>query len=110
MNNTVQEFPGCVFNEKMDSILIMGVSLGLIYLFFTMIPAELSPLEDRSGLRIFATAPEGASFDYMDHFMDKLIQTLKDSIPERDAIISVTSPGFGASSSVNSGFRFCHSY
>jgi multidrug efflux pump len=84
----------------------MGVSLGLIYLLFTLIPAELAPLEDRSGLRLFATAPEGASFEYMDNFMDQLVKTLKDSIPERDAIISVTSPGFGASSSVNSGFAF----
>ena len=93
-------------SRRWTAFLIMGASLGLIYLFFRLIPAELAPLEDRSGLRLFATAPEGASFEYMDHFMDKLIQTLKDSIPEKDAIISVTSPGFGASSSVNSGFAF----
>lgn len=93
-------------SKRWTAFLIMGVSLGLIYLFFTLIPAELAPLEDRSGLRLFATAPEGASFEYMDNFMDKLVQTLKDSIPEREAIISVTSPGFGASSSVNSGFAF----
>ena len=93
-------------SKRWTAFLIMGVSLGLIYLFFTLIPAELAPLEDRSGIRLFATAPEGASFEYMDNFMDKLIQTLKDDIPEREAIISVTSPGFGASSSVNSGFAF----
>jgi len=93
-------------SKRWTAFLIMGVSLGLIYLFFTLIPAELAPLEDRSGLRLFATAPEGASFEYMDNFMDKLVQTLKDSIPEREAVISVTSPGFGASSSVNSGFAF----
>ncbi len=106
LNNTYRNSLESFLSKRWLAFLIMGVSLGLIYLFFTMIPSELSPLEDRSGLRIFATAPEGASFDYMDHFMDKLIQTLKDSIPERDAIISVTSPGFGASSSVNSGFAF----
>ncbi len=93
-------------SKRWTAFLIMGVSLGLIYLFFKLIPAELAPLEDRSGLRLFATAPEGASFEYMDDFMDKLVQTLKDSIPEREAIISVTSPGFSASSSVNSGFAF----
>jgi multidrug efflux pump len=92
--------------KRWTAFLIMGLSLGLTYLFFTVIPSELAPLEDRSGLRLFATAPEGASFDYMDRFMDKLIQTLKDDIPERDAIISVTAPGFGAAGSVNSGFAF----
>ncbi len=106
MNNMYRNSLDAFLTKRWTAFLIMGVSLGLIYLFFTMIPAELAPLEDRSGLRLFATAPEGSSFDYMDHFMDKLVQTLKDSIPERDAIISVTSPGFGASSSVNSGFAF----
>ncbi len=62
-------------------------------------------MEDRSRLSLAATAPEGASFDYMSTFMDNLIQVLDDSLgSEKDAIISVTSPGFGASSSVNSGF------
>ncbi len=106
MNSTYRNSLDAFLSKRWTAFLIMGVSLGLIYLFFTLIPAELAPLEDRSGLRLFATAPEGSSFDYMDHFMDKLVETLKDSIPERDAIISVTSPGFGASSSVNSGFAF----
>ena len=106
MNKTYRNSLDAFLTKRWTAFLIMGVALGMIYLFFRLIPAELAPLEDRSGLRLFATAPEGASFEYMDNFMDKLIQTLKDSIPERKAIISVTSPGFGASGSVNSGFAF----
>ncbi len=106
MNRTYRNSLDAFLTKRWTAFLIMGVALGMIYLFFRLIPAELAPLEDRSGLRLFATAPEGASFEYMDNFMDKLIQTLKDSIPERKAIISVTSPGFGASGSVNSGFAF----
>lgn len=106
MNNTYRNSLDAFLSKRWTAFLIMGAALGLIYVFFRFIPAELSPLEDRSGLRLFATAPEGASFEYMDNFMDKLVQTLKDSIPETKAIISVTSPGFGASSSVNSGFAF----
>ncbi|MCA2005198.1 MAG: efflux RND transporter permease subunit, partial [Ignavibacterium sp.] len=83
---------------------IMIISFILIYVFYNNISSELAPLEDRSSLRLIATAPEGASFEYMDRFMDMLVQTLKDTVPENEAIISVTSPGFGASSSVNSGF------
>lgn len=106
MNAVYRNSLDSFLSKRWTAFLIMGVSLGLIYLFFTLIPAELAPLEDRSGLRLFATAPEGASFEYMDNFMDQLVQTLKDSIPERDGIISVTSPGFGAAGSVNSGFAF----
>jgi multidrug efflux pump len=55
---------------------------------------------------MFAAAPEGASFEYMDRYMDQLVGMVQDSVPETAAVISVTSPGFGASSSVNSGFAF----
>ena len=36
--------------------------------------------------------------------MDERLKLLSEKVPEREGIISVTSPGFGASSSVNSGF------
>ena len=106
LNKTYRNSLDAFLSKRWTAFLIMAASLGLIYLFFTAIPSELAPLEDRSGIRLYVTGPEGTSFEYMDRFMDKLIQTLKDDIPERDAIISVTSPGFGASSSVNSGFAF----
>jgi multidrug efflux pump len=82
---------------------IMGVSAFLIYFLGSIIPSELAPLEDRSSLRLIATAPEGTSFDFMDRFMDNLVELVGDSVPESRAIISLTAPGFG-SGSVNSGF------
>ena len=44
----------------------------------------------------------------MDEFVDRLIGTVNEVVPKEDqtAIISVTSPGFGASTSVNSAFAF----
>lgn len=106
LNTTYRNSLDAFLAKRWTALLVMGLSLGLIYLFFTAIPSELAPLEDRSGLRLIATAPEGASFEYMDHFIDNLVQTMKDSIPERDAIISVTSPGGGSSGSTNSGFAY----
>ena len=82
----------------------IGVTVLLIWILFDNIPSELAPLEDRSRMNVNAIAPEGATFEYMDHYMDQLIQVMRDSIPEAAGIFSVTSPGFGASSSVNSGF------
>jgi multidrug efflux pump len=74
-----------------------------IGLYFTL-PAELAPLEDRSRMRVIATAPEGATFEYMDDYVTEVVDFVMAEVPEADAVISVTSPGFGASSSVNSGF------
>jgi multidrug efflux pump len=73
-------------------------------LFLNVLPRELAPLEDRSEFRISARGPEGATFAYMDRFMDRIGQLIADEVPEADKIVTITSPGFGAASSVNSGF------
>lgn len=88
------------------AVVIIGAAGLMIYGFMNFLPREIAPLEDRSRVRMFAQAPEGASYEYMDNYMDRLVQTVQDSIPEAQSVISVTSPGFGASSSVNSGFAF----
>ncbi len=82
----------------------MLVAGGVIYYLGTRLPSELAPMEDRSRLRGFATAPEGATFEYMDAYMMQLVDLVQRKAKDEIAgIVSVTSPGFGASSSVNSG-------
>ena len=91
---------------RWSALLILGGAVGLIALFYVNIPKELAPLEDRGRLRLFATAPEGASFEYMDAYVDRMIETVEENVPEKEAMVTVTSPGFGASTSVNSAFGF----
>lgn len=81
---------------------IMAVSLAIIFGLGALIPSELAPLEDRSRFTINATAPEGTSYEAMYDYIGRLIE-LVDTLPERQAIISVTSPGFGTAGA-NSGF------
>ncbi|MEY4986617.1 MAG: hypothetical protein RL567_396 [Bacteroidota bacterium] len=85
---------------------IMISLVGVIYGLFKTgaIPSELAPLEDRGQLRISATAPEGATFDYMLNFTDEFTKFIMKDIPaeERSAIYTITSPGFGNAGS-NSG-------
>jgi multidrug efflux pump len=83
-------------------IALMGFG---IYSFFQIIPTELSPIEDRGEMRVNLTGPEGATFGYMDKVLDEMTQDFMEQIPEdeRAGIITVTSPGFGTSST-NSGF------
>jgi hydrophobe/amphiphile efflux-1 (HAE1) family protein len=84
--------------------LIILVSFVLIFLIGKSIPSELSPLEDRSLLRVSVTAPEGASFDYTDKYIDRFIQFVEDSIHEKKVALSVVAPGFTGSGAVNTGF------
>lgn len=86
------------------AFVIMGGAAVLIVLFWNLLPSELAPMEDRSRVRMFATGPEGATFEFMDFYVDRVIDDVKQEIPESEAMISVTSPGFGAASSVNSAF------
>ena len=83
---------------------VVLVCLGLVALFLKVLPRELAPIEDRSSISLNARGPEGATFAYMDHFMDRLNALIAEEVPETDNMITVTAPGFGAASSVNSGF------
>jgi multidrug efflux pump len=78
----------------------------LVWLIGSELPSELAPLEDRAELFLPVTGPEGATFEYMERFMNDLTTATQQAVAshERTAIISVTSPGFSASGSVNSGF------
>lgn len=98
--NTLESF----LNHRWMAFIVIICSLIAMYYFGKSIPSELAPLEDRSGMRVVSSAPEGTTFEAMSVYMDKLVVNILDSLPERDAVISITSPGFGAASSVNSGF------
>jgi len=93
-------------NVRWLAFVIMIGAGAMIYLLGRQLPSELAPLEDRASLRGFATAPEGSTFEYMDEYMDEVIELVLEEVPEREGLTSVTSPGFGASTSVNSGFFF----
>lgn len=83
---------------------IVAMGFG-IYLLFNNLQTELVPTEDRGELRINMSGPEGATFNYMDRIIDKLVGEMMTDLPttERTGIISVTSPGFGTANT-NSGF------
>jgi len=91
------------FKVRWIAILIMLLSSWSIYEFGKGLPSELAPMEDKGRLSVNATAPEGTSFDFMNNFLTKLISDVE-AIPEKDAILSVTAPGFGSSQASNTGF------
>ncbi len=89
------------------AIAILIGAVGLIYLFMGLLPRELTPLEDRGRIWVRATASEGASFDYMQTYMDDLTRAVHDKVPETDVMMTQV-PGTGGApgvqGSVNNGF------
>ncbi len=88
--------------KKWLSFPILLVCIAMIGLFYSVLKKETAPYDDRSYIRASVTAPEGASYDYMDRFMTELTTLINDSVPEKKVNLIITSPGFG-SASVNSG-------
>jgi multidrug efflux pump len=84
-------------------VVLVGAG-GFVWWMFQTLPSELAPLEDRSALRINATAPEGTSYETMSGFMDQLDAILQREVPEAAEMTTMTAPGFGGAASVNSGF------
>lgn len=82
---------------------VIALALALMVVIFRNLPQELAPLEDRSSIRISITGPEGASFEFMDSYMVKLLDTLKAVVPEAKAVIGITSPPF-MSGAANTAF------
>ncbi|SDB58773.1 hydrophobic/amphiphilic exporter-1, HAE1 family/multidrug efflux pump [Flavobacteriaceae bacterium MAR_2010_188] len=102
MNLSYESSLSRFISKKWLSYPIIVGCLVIIGLFYSLLKKETAPYDDRSYIRASVTAPEGASYEYMDRFMTEMTNLINDSIPEKKVSLIITSPGFG-SSSVNSG-------
>jgi len=82
---------------------VIVVTAGLIVLFGSMLQRELAPVEDKSRIRLTATAPEGTSYEAMDAYAQKLMQLL-DTLKEKQFLMEITAFGGGSSSPVNTAY------
>ncbi len=97
--NTLENF----LRKRWLAFVIMIITFAVIYLFGGVLQSELAPIEDRSGIQLAATAPEGTSYDAMVAFMDRLSKIVQDTVSQQEALITVTGGG-GGGGTANSGF------
>ncbi len=84
--------------RRTSAIILVAASIGA-WFFYSALPRELAPMEDRGRLRISATAPEGTSFEQMEKQMDLLLDIVRKSVPEAASVIASTGGGWGGGSS-----------
>ncbi|GHA76385.1 efflux RND transporter permease subunit [Pontibacter akesuensis] len=72
------------------AFVLVILSAGAIWWQISTLQSELTPDEDRSGLRINATGPEGASYEFMDKYMNELTALVNDSVQGIASITSLT--------------------
>lgn len=104
MENSYQAALKRFMRVRFMAIVIIAASLVLGILIWRGLQQELAPMEDRSQFRLQLTAPEGTSYDAMDKYVDRLTNFMLDSVPEKEIVLSVTSPGFTGSGNANTGF------
>ncbi len=104
MNTSYKEALVRFLSRKWLSFPIIGICFAMIALFFSILPKETAPLDDRSGFVMRMNTPEGSSYEYTDRFMQEISKLVDDSIPEKQVSLVISSPGFGGTASVNSGF------
>ncbi len=106
---------GAVYDATVKRPILIAIlffaSLGGGYWLFTQIPGEYTPNEDRGSFQVMISGPEGASFEYMQPFIEQIEERLiplvkSETNPEGEIEgISVRAPGgFGpVGSAFNSG-------
>ena len=104
MENSYQAALRRFMGIRWIAIVLVILCVGAIFFVGKNIQSELAPMEDRSQFRLQLTAPEGTSFDAMDKYVDRLNNFMLDSVPEKELLLSVTSPGFTGSGNANTGF------
>jgi hydrophobe/amphiphile efflux-1 (HAE1) family protein len=104
MNDSYASTLAQFMKHKWYGVGLVLVAFFIIFWMNSLLQSELSPLEDRSYIRMSITAPEGSSFEYTDRFMYKIVDLVNDSFPEKKVLLTVTAPGFTGSGAVNTGF------
>jgi len=100
---------GRVFDATVRRPLLIAIAfflaLGGSYFLFTQIPGEYTPNEDRGSFQVMISGPEGASFEYMQPFIEQIEDRLLPLVDQGEIEgISVRAPGgFGPGGSFNSG-------
>ncbi|MDH6306310.1 multidrug efflux pump [Parabacteroides sp. PF5-5] len=94
LNNIYAKGLDYFLSHKWMAVPVVVILFATIFYFWQKIPAELSPLEDRSQISINLRGPEGTTFEFIRDFAER-IEVIADSLaPERK---SITTRSWGSS-------------
>jgi multidrug efflux pump len=104
MENGYRDTLARFMRARWVSFLIIALCVGASILISQGLSSELAPMEDRNQFRLQISAPEGASFDLMETYIDKVATFLMDSVPEARVMYSLAGGSPSGGGGVNSGF------
>ncbi|HXB12464.1 MAG TPA: efflux RND transporter permease subunit [Bacteroidia bacterium] len=103
LNDGYKKMLNAFMKKRWTAFIIVGACLLIIVFIGKSLHSELAPIEDKSLLRCQILAPEGASYDYTDTYIDSLINFIQDSVPEKKVLLSITAPSGLGTGALNTG-------
>jgi multidrug efflux pump len=95
LNNGYKRLLESFLRNRGYALLILILAFALILVLWNTIPSEMAPLEDRSQISINTTAVEGATYEFMQTYVDDIAKTVEDKVPERLGYIAMVRGGSG---------------
>lgn len=95
MNNWYKNALASFLKHRRVTFLILALAVGLVYLLWKSIPAEMAPLEDRSQINVNTITPEGSTYEFVLSYIDDLGKSIGQLVPERNYVISMIRSGSG---------------
>ncbi|MEH6576918.1 MAG: efflux RND transporter permease subunit [Amphritea sp.] len=77
-----------VLRSRLLALTLMAISIGGAAFFYTLLPQELAPIEDRGNILAMSIAPDGASVQYVDKYA-RQVEAMLGNVPEGRHYFSV---------------------
>ncbi|MDD2298940.1 MAG: efflux RND transporter permease subunit [Fermentimonas sp.] len=94
MNRFYSKALSSFLGRKWLAFPIIALSGILIAVLWSTIPEEMAPLEDRSQIIIRSSAPEGATFEFIRDYTDRISAIADSVVPEKESNITMTRGGW----------------
>jgi multidrug efflux pump len=95
LNTAYQNSLDTFLKKKYLSWMILLTSLLLIFILWKSIPAEMAPLEDRSGIVLRINSQEGSTYEFNLSYLEEVFEMIDKKVPESDKIIGRSWAGGG---------------
>lgn len=95
LNSAYQNSLDIFLKNKFWAWVILVGAAFLVVVFWTTIPAEMAPLEDRSQMNINVTSPEGTTYEYNLAYVEDLGALVDRIVPEKDKVTTMIRGGGG---------------
>lgn len=95
MNNVYSRSLAAFLRKRWIALPFTALTIIIIGFLWNYIPAEMSPLEDRSQISINTRGAEGVTYEYIRDYTEDINQLVDSIVPDAEAVTARVSSGSG---------------